>query len=54
MEYAYKHNLATLRPEPSDKEAYVRALIYSTEYDEFALDSYCWPEDSVTVQSCKL
>ncbi|CAF91792.1 unnamed protein product, partial [Tetraodon nigroviridis] len=52
MEYAYKHNLATLRPEPSDKEAYVRALIYSTEYDEFAVDSYCWPEDSVTVQSC--
>uniref|UniRef100_H3CN33 Malic enzyme n=1 Tax=Tetraodon nigroviridis TaxID=99883 RepID=H3CN33_TETNG len=51
MEYAYKHNLAYVRPEPSDKEAYVRALIYSTEYDEFALDSYCWPEDSVTVQS---
>lgn len=54
MEYAYEHNLAALRPEPSDKEAYVRSLVYSTEYDEFTLDSYGWPEDSATVQSCKL
>lgn len=54
MEYAYGHNLATLQPEPSDKEAYVRSLIYNTEYDEFTMDSYRWPEDSMTVQSCKL
>lgn len=54
MEYAYEHNLATLRPEPSDKEAYVRSLTYSTEYDEFVVDSYRWPTDSMTVQSCKL
>lgn len=54
MEYAYEHNLATLRPEPSNKEAYVRSLTYSTEYDEFTVDSYRWPEDSLMVQSCKL
>lgn len=54
MEYAYKHNQATLRPEPSDKEAFVRSLTYSTDYDEFVVDSYRWPEDSVIVQSCKL
>ncbi|XP_068425766.1 NADP-dependent malic enzyme [Clinocottus analis] len=54
MEYAYKHNMATLRPEPSDKEAYVHSLIYSTDYEEFAVDSYRWPEDSMTVQTCKL
>lgn len=54
MEYAYQHNQATLRPEPSDKEAFVRSLTYSTDYDEFVVDSYRWPEDSVTVQSCKL
>nr|XP_046254984.1 NADP-dependent malic enzyme isoform X1 [Scatophagus argus] len=54
MEYAYEHNMATLRPEPSDKEAYVRSLTYRTNYDEFAVDSYRWPEDSMTVQSCKL
>lgn len=54
MEYAYENNMAALRPEPSDKEAYVRSLIYSTDYEEFAVDSYRWPEDSMTVQSCKL
>ncbi|KAM7382484.1 hypothetical protein PAMP_002211 [Pampus punctatissimus] len=54
VEYAYKHNIATLHPEPSDKEAYVHSLIYGTDYDEFAVDSYRWPEDSMIVQSCKL
>ncbi|CAB1434789.1 unnamed protein product, partial [Pleuronectes platessa] len=54
MEYAYEHNLASLHPEPSDKEAYVRSLTYSTDYDEFVVDSYRWPADSMTVQSCKL
>lgn len=54
MEHAYKHNTATLRPEPSDKEAHVRAMSYSTDYDEFVANSYRWPEDSMAVQSCKL
>lgn len=54
VEYAYEQKLATLRPEPSDKEAYVRSLTYSTDYDEFVVDSYRWPEDSMIVQSCKL
>uniref|UniRef100_A0A8D3DXI3 Malic enzyme n=1 Tax=Scophthalmus maximus TaxID=52904 RepID=A0A8D3DXI3_SCOMX len=54
VRYAYEHNMATLRPEPSDKEAYVRSLTYSTDYDDFVVDSYRWPEDSMTVQSCKL
>nr|XP_020477230.1 NADP-dependent malic enzyme [Monopterus albus] len=54
MEYAYEHNLATLRPKLSDKQAYIHSLIYSTDYEEFAVDSYRWPEDSMAVQSCKL
>lgn len=54
MEYAYEHNMASLHPEPADKEAYVRSLTYSTDYDEFAVDSYCWPEENMVVQSCKL
>ncbi|KAG7469929.1 hypothetical protein MATL_G00134030 [Megalops atlanticus] len=54
VEYAYKHNMALLNPEPEDKEAFVRSLIYSTDYDEFAVDSYRWPEDAMGVQSCKL
>uniref|UniRef100_A0A3B5MNI1 Malic enzyme n=2 Tax=Xiphophorus couchianus TaxID=32473 RepID=A0A3B5MNI1_9TELE len=54
MDYAYHHKMATLRPEPSDKEAHVRSICYSTDYDDFAFDSYQWPEDCVAVQSCKL
>ncbi|XP_061805527.2 NADP-dependent malic enzyme isoform X1 [Nerophis lumbriciformis] len=54
VEYAYEHNIATLRPEPSDKEAYVRSLVYSIDYDDFSADLYGWPEGSTTLQSCKL
>ncbi|XP_043974086.1 NADP-dependent malic enzyme [Gambusia affinis] len=54
MDYAYHHKMATLRPEPSDKEAHIRSICYSTDYDDFAIDSYQWPEDCIAVQSCKL
>lgn len=54
MEFAYKHNMASLRPEPSDKEKYLKSLVYSTDYEEFVADSYCWPQESMSVQSCKL
>uniref|UniRef100_A0A671RRP5 Malic enzyme n=1 Tax=Sinocyclocheilus anshuiensis TaxID=1608454 RepID=A0A671RRP5_9TELE len=53
-EYAYKSKMATLHPEPHDKEAFVRSLICSTDYEEFAVDSYSWPENAMTVQTCKL
>ncbi|KAM4632692.1 NADP-dependent malic enzyme [Polymixia lowei] len=54
MEYAYEHKMATLHPEPADKEALVRSLIYSTDYDDFSVDSYRWPESTMAIQSCKL
>uniref|UniRef100_A0A8C6V571 Malic enzyme n=1 Tax=Neogobius melanostomus TaxID=47308 RepID=A0A8C6V571_9GOBI len=54
MEFAYKHNMASLRPEPSDKDEYLKSLVYSTDYEEFVVDSYRWPQDSMSVQSCKL
>uniref|UniRef100_A0A3Q2P8S5 Malic enzyme n=1 Tax=Fundulus heteroclitus TaxID=8078 RepID=A0A3Q2P8S5_FUNHE len=54
MDYAYEHKMATLRPEPADKEAHVRSISYSTDYDDFTVDSYQWPEDCTAVQSCKL
>lgn len=54
MDYAYEHKMATLRPEPSDKEAHVRSISYRTDYDDFTADSYQWPEDCMAVQSCKL
>uniref|UniRef100_A0A8C5E230 Malic enzyme n=1 Tax=Gouania willdenowi TaxID=441366 RepID=A0A8C5E230_GOUWI len=46
--------VASVVSQPSDKEAHVRSLAYSTDYDEFVVDSYRWPEDCMTVQACKL
>ncbi|XP_016143564.1 NADP-dependent malic enzyme-like [Sinocyclocheilus grahami] len=54
VEYAYKNKMATLHPEPHDKEAFVHSLIFSTDYEEFAVDSYSWPENAMAVQTCKL
>ncbi|CAG6016004.1 unnamed protein product [Menidia menidia] len=54
IEYAYEHGMATLRPEPSDKDAFVRSHSFSTDYDELTVDSYHWPEDCMAVQTCKL
>ncbi|KAI5093172.1 NADP-dependent malic enzyme [Silurus meridionalis] len=54
VEYAYRHQMAMLYPEPVDKEALVRALVYSTDYDDFTMDSYCWPEEAMNIQTCKL
>ncbi|KHJ90299.1 malic enzyme, NAD binding domain protein, partial [Oesophagostomum dentatum] len=41
--YLYKHNLATLHPEPEDKEMFIRQQIYSVEYDELINETYDWP-----------
>ncbi|XP_060681952.1 NADP-dependent malic enzyme-like [Hemiscyllium ocellatum] len=50
VDYAYKHNLAAWYPEPEDKEAFVRAQIYSPDYDSFVLDNYKWPEEAMEIQ----
>ncbi|XP_005287582.2 NADP-dependent malic enzyme, mitochondrial isoform X2 [Chrysemys picta bellii] len=50
VDYAYKHNLASWYPEPEDKEAFVKALIYSTEYESFAIDNYRWPQAAMHIQ----
>uniref|UniRef100_A0A0N4VXE0 Malic_M domain-containing protein n=1 Tax=Haemonchus placei TaxID=6290 RepID=A0A0N4VXE0_HAEPC len=41
--YLFKHNLATLHPEPEDKEMFIRQQIYSVEYDELINKTYDWP-----------
>uniref|UniRef100_A0A8C5LGF8 Malic enzyme n=1 Tax=Jaculus jaculus TaxID=51337 RepID=A0A8C5LGF8_JACJA len=51
LEYAYKHNLASYYPEPKDKEAFIRSLIYTPEYDSFTLDSYSWPKEAIKIQT---
>ncbi|XP_027704050.1 NADP-dependent malic enzyme, mitochondrial isoform X2 [Vombatus ursinus] len=50
LDYAYKHSLASWYPEPEDKEAFVRSLVYTPEYDSFVLDSYTWPKEAAGVQ----
>ena len=54
MEQGYANGTATLRPEPADKEAFVRSLVYGTDYHEFSVDAYRWPEPAMAFQSCKL
>ncbi|KAM6448144.1 NADP-dependent malic enzyme, mitochondrial isoform 2-T4 [Liasis olivaceus] len=51
VDYAYKHNLASWYPEPEDKEAFVKSLIYSPDYDSFIIDSYQWPQEAMKTQN---
>ncbi|ETE61111.1 NADP-dependent malic enzyme [Ophiophagus hannah] len=51
VDYAYKHNLASWYPEPEDKEAFVKNLIYSPDYDSFVIDSYQWPQEAMKTQN---
>ncbi|PIO70051.1 malic enzyme domain protein [Teladorsagia circumcincta] len=41
--FFYQNNLATLHPEPEDKEMFIRSQIYSVEYDELINKTYDWP-----------
>ncbi|KAG7275927.1 hypothetical protein CRUP_011377 [Coryphaenoides rupestris] len=50
VNYAYKHNMASVYPEPKDKEAFVLSHIYSPDYDSFTLDTYGWPQEAMEVQ----
>ncbi|XP_063772973.1 NADP-dependent malic enzyme isoform X2 [Pseudophryne corroboree] len=51
VENAYKDNTASIFPEPEDKEAFVRSQMYSTDYDQFVVDSYSWPDEAMKVQT---
>lgn len=50
VNYAYRHNIASVYPEPKDKEAFVLSHIYSPDYDSFTLDTYTWPQEAMNVQ----
>nr|XP_028581847.1 NADP-dependent malic enzyme, mitochondrial isoform X2 [Podarcis muralis] len=51
VDYAYKNNLASWYPEPEDKEAFVKSLIYSPDYDSFVIDNYRWPQEAMQTQN---
>ncbi|NXP90865.1 MAON protein, partial [Passerina amoena] len=50
VDWAYKHGLASLYPEPADKETFVRQLMYSSDYDSFVFDEYRWPPAAMETQ----
>ncbi|XP_068137659.1 NADP-dependent malic enzyme isoform X2 [Hyperolius riggenbachi] len=54
VENAYKDGSASVFPEPKDKEAFVRSRMYSTDYDQFVVDSYSWPKEAMKVQTVTL
>uniref|UniRef100_A0A8C5Q4M6 Malic enzyme n=1 Tax=Leptobrachium leishanense TaxID=445787 RepID=A0A8C5Q4M6_9ANUR len=48
---AYRDNTASVFPEPEDKEAFVYSHMYTTDYDQFVVDSYSWPPEALKVQT---
>ncbi|XP_070605672.1 NADP-dependent malic enzyme, mitochondrial [Erythrolamprus reginae] len=51
VDFAYKNNLATWYPEPQDKKAFVKNLVYSPDYDSFVIDDYQWPQEAMKTQN---
>ncbi|NWS67241.1 MAON protein, partial [Crotophaga sulcirostris] len=50
VNWAYKQGLASWYPEPADKEAFVKQLVYSPDYDSFVIDDYQWPPAAMQTQ----
>ncbi|XP_023445751.1 NADP-dependent malic enzyme [Dasypus novemcinctus] len=51
VEEAYKEKTATVYPEPSNKEAFIRSQMYNTDYDQILPDCYSWPEEDQKMQT---
>uniref|UniRef100_A0A671PP93 Malic enzyme n=1 Tax=Sinocyclocheilus anshuiensis TaxID=1608454 RepID=A0A671PP93_9TELE len=43
VEYVYSKGMAFRYPEPVDKEAYVRSVVWNINYDSFLPEIYDWP-----------
>ncbi|XP_075454057.1 NADP-dependent malic enzyme [Ascaphus truei] len=54
VEDAYKNNTASVFPEPENKEAFILSQIYSTDYDQFVVDSYSWPDEAMKIQTVNI
>lgn len=48
VEYVYAKGMAFRYPEPVDKEGFVRATVWDTQYDSLLPDTYDWPGVSFT------
>lgn len=48
---AYREKMATVYPEPQNKEEFVCSQMYSTDYDQILPDCYSWPEEVQKVQT---
>ncbi|XP_041535583.1 NADP-dependent malic enzyme [Microtus oregoni] len=48
---AYRERMATVYPEPQNKEEFVCSQMYSTDYDQILPDCYSWPEEVQKVQT---
>lgn len=44
-EYVYKNGLASVYPEPEDKEAFIRSFIYDTDYECFEPATWDWTDN---------
>lgn len=43
VEFVYAEGMAFRYPEPVDKDGFVRATVWDTQYDSFLPDTYDWP-----------
>jgi len=44
MKYAYENCLATVYPEPTDYESFIKAQLYDTSYKSSIPPLYSWPK----------
>ncbi|XP_037047122.1 NADP-dependent malic enzyme isoform X1 [Bradysia coprophila] len=44
MEYSYENGLASVRPEPEDKEGFIKSQTYELSYQSALPDVYPWPK----------
>ena len=42
VEYVYANGMAFRYPEPADKDAFVRATVWDTNYESYLPDIYEW------------
>ncbi|XP_057665589.1 NADP-dependent malic enzyme-like [Diorhabda carinulata] len=52
VEHSYQQCMATVYPEPEDKEAFIRAQMYNTDYEQSFPCPFDYPESAKAESSC--